>query len=366
MQLREQYGLKYGAATRRRKKAEESDFNPCLKRSICFLQSAFNIPNEAGASFRSDNNTALQALATLSSGASAPATTYAYQLWIDTTNNLLKQRDSSNTSWITIGAPASAYFGFASALPRSYLAGLTLSTVGSSSTMSIAAGVARDSTNASDLTLASSINKTTSSFSAGSGNGGLDTGSIANNTWYNFWLIKKDADGSGEVLISLSATAPTMPGGYTYKRRIGSGKTDGSAHWTAFIQDGDLFQWLTQVQDVSTNNPGNSAVTATLASIPTGVNVLANLQVSVVNSSASSVCFGYFSDLATNDLLPSSALSDTPNSESATGGVNYVFVPKTVRTNTSAQIRYRVSLAGSTVTVQINTLGWTDTRGRNA
>ena len=68
-------------------------------------QSNFNIPNEAGASFRSDNNNALQSLATLSSGATAPATTYAYQWWRDTTNNLLKMRNGSNTAWVTLGDP---------------------------------------------------------------------------------------------------------------------------------------------------------------------------------------------------------------------------------------------------------------------
>lgn len=48
-------------------------------------------------------NAALLALATLNSGTSAPATTYAYMLWADTTNALLKQRNAANSAWITIG-----------------------------------------------------------------------------------------------------------------------------------------------------------------------------------------------------------------------------------------------------------------------
>ena len=61
---------------------------------------------------------------------------------------------------------------------------------------------------------------------AGSGVNGLDTGSLAANTWYAVWLIH-----NGSVvnsLLSLSSTAPTMPGGYTYKSRIGWIRTDGS------------------------------------------------------------------------------------------------------------------------------------------
>ena len=72
-----------------------------------------SIANQPGAAFRSDLNDELQALVTLSSGASAPSVTYAYQLWVDTTNGVIKQRNSSNSAWVDLweedGAP-----GFAS------------------------------------------------------------------------------------------------------------------------------------------------------------------------------------------------------------------------------------------------------------
>ena len=69
-------------------------------RRYCLVQSALAIPNEAGASFRADNNTALQANATFQAGASAPGTTYADQYWWDTTNNVLKKRNQANSAWI--------------------------------------------------------------------------------------------------------------------------------------------------------------------------------------------------------------------------------------------------------------------------
>ena len=61
------------------------------------------VANANGATFRSDMNDQLMALGTLSSGSSAPSTTYAYQLWADTANNLLKMRNGANNAWIEIG-----------------------------------------------------------------------------------------------------------------------------------------------------------------------------------------------------------------------------------------------------------------------
>lgn len=66
-------------------------------------QNDFSIANQTASSFRSDLNSALQALASLSSGGTAPSTTYANMLWYDTTNNLLKMRNESDSAWITIG-----------------------------------------------------------------------------------------------------------------------------------------------------------------------------------------------------------------------------------------------------------------------
>lgn len=66
-------------------------------------QHDFNIANQAAPSFRADLNDALTALASLSSGSTAPSTTYANMLWYDTANNLLKMRNEADSAWITIG-----------------------------------------------------------------------------------------------------------------------------------------------------------------------------------------------------------------------------------------------------------------------
>lgn len=65
-----------------------------------YFQHDMSIANDTGSAVRADINNALNAIATLQSGATAPSTTYAYQLWADTTTSTLKQRNAANTSWL--------------------------------------------------------------------------------------------------------------------------------------------------------------------------------------------------------------------------------------------------------------------------
>ena len=69
------------------------------------------IANGTGAAVRSDLNDALAAIVSNNSSASAPATTYAYQWWADTTTGLLKIRDAANNAWVTVGTLASTNLG---------------------------------------------------------------------------------------------------------------------------------------------------------------------------------------------------------------------------------------------------------------
>ena len=252
-----------------------------------------------------------------------------------------------------------------SLLVRSYLSGLTLSTAGSSTTMTASAGVAMDSTNAFLMQLTSAYNKTTSAWAVGSGNGGLDTGSISNSTWYHWFLIRRPDTNVIEVLCSLSATAPTLPTNYTQYRRIGSGRTNGSGQWTKFVQDGDSFQWDVAVLDVDVTTPTTSAVTRTL-SVPTGVRVRANFNYGAYDLINANQIGAYFSDLSITDTAPSTTAAPLITSQSSasnnTAGYNNI----SVWTNTSAQIRSRMTVSSATSVLKMATLGWVDSRGRDA
>jgi len=65
-------------------------------------QHDYSIANQGFPAFRSDLNDALAAIASSSSGTSAPTTTYANQLWMDTTNHVLKVRNEDNDAWINL------------------------------------------------------------------------------------------------------------------------------------------------------------------------------------------------------------------------------------------------------------------------
>lgn len=83
-------------------------------------QHDYVIANQSGASFRSDLNNALSAVATNNSGTSEPSTTYAYQWWADSNTGLLKQRNAANSAWITIGTLASTNLGLATLASPSF------------------------------------------------------------------------------------------------------------------------------------------------------------------------------------------------------------------------------------------------------
>jgi hypothetical protein len=244
---------------------------------------------------------------------------------------------------------------------QGYLGGLTTS-FNSTTILNIAPGVCVSDDNTTQMKLASAFTKTTGAWAVGTGNGGLDTGSVANSSGYFVYVIERTDTGVVDVLLSLSATTPTMPANYTKKRRIGWIRTDGSAAILSFVQDGDLFQWAASVADVSAANPGTTAVLRTLT-VPVGINVQAIFQSIVASSSTDQVVVRY-SDLATNDETPSGTNADSGNGANQAGGVDPFASRMQVRTNTSAQIRSRINVSSASVTLNIRTLGWIDTRGR--
>jgi hypothetical protein len=65
-------------------------------------QHDYVIANGTGAAVRSDLNNGLSAIVSQNSGATAPATTYAYMTWADTTAGVMKMRNGANNAWITL------------------------------------------------------------------------------------------------------------------------------------------------------------------------------------------------------------------------------------------------------------------------
>lgn len=248
----------------------------------------------------------------------------------------------------------------ASSLPTyvpGYLFGLTLSTAGSSATFGVAAGSAMNSTATANMVLASAYTKTTSAWAVGTGNGSLDTGAIANNTWYHAHLIQRPDTGVVDVLISLSATAPTMPTNYTLFRRIGSMKTNGSAQWTLFQQNGDNF-YIAEISDYTAASTG--VATLRTLSIPTGVVLRPMLSVWAQGGAANSS--KAFVAPAANSALETTIVNADAGGTNIYQQNSFVGPP----TNTSAQIYVRVSLLSGASNIVFYTGGWVDSRGRDA
>lgn len=269
----------------------------------------------------------------------------------------------------TVGGDADAWGGYLntdmdmidaalSGIAAMLINGLTLSAAGSTATFGIAAGNAGDSSGRL-MTLASAYTKTTSAWAVGTANGSLDTGAIANSTWYHVWLIKRVDTGVVDVLVSLSVSAPTMPTNYTLKRRIGSMKTDGSAQWVKFAQFADHFIWAVPVKDLDTGaSVGSGNYTQALTGVPTGVNVVSRLRGLLANTTVGALINVY--SMSETAALPNATRGNFVAAIQISGQ-SIAFVTD-VMTDTSATIRYSVDQASSDIALDV--YGWIDTRGR--
>ena len=64
-------------------------------------QTDLNVANASGATVRADLNAHLDALVSLSSGATEPSTKFPNQWWYDTSTSHLKKRNNANTAWLS-------------------------------------------------------------------------------------------------------------------------------------------------------------------------------------------------------------------------------------------------------------------------
>jgi hypothetical protein len=248
-----------------------------------------------------------------------------------------------------------------SAALKGHIHGLTLSNNGTDATndIDIAAGeCASTETNPVLMALTSTLTKRIdASWLSGTGNGGMDTGSVANSTWYHIWLIQRSDTGVVDALFSTSATSPTMPANYDRKRRIGSVYRTSGAALRAFTQDGNQFLWLVPIYDKNglINSGGTSAELVTL-SVPTGVKVGAIIYGAFLGSN------GHYQIITSPDQTDTAPTTNNWAAFTVTSDI-YPHLQAVVRTDTSAQVRIRAS--GANNYAYLFTQGWIDTRGKD-
>ena len=251
-------------------------------------------------------------------------------------------------------------------LPRNYIGGLNTSTgTDTDHDIDIAVGEARDATNAVDMVLASTLTKQIdAAWAVGTNAGGLDgTESVGGtpdaSTMYYVWLIKRSDTGVVDALFSESATVPTMPTDYDYKRLIGAVLTDGSANIIGFTQVGDYFRYTGDVvQDVSDNTITSLTYETGTLSVPPSS--LAHIYAGLGNATTTNADARVF--IRTKDAADDTAVDNEAffrvGGDAGTD-VLYASGIGDVLVNSSSQIEYTAFEGSGIVTVTIKTFGFT-------
>jgi len=244
-----------------------------------------------------------------------------------------------------------------SVLPRSYISGMIM-VYNTSTLLNVSAGVCRDDTDTYDITLNTIIKDISSNFVAGSGNGGLQIGlTLTVNTNYSVWVIKETTSGSVDVMFSTSASAPTLPGTFDAKRRIGWVRY-GAGAIQQFIQKGDCLRYVNGPIDSFGTSLIGTASSDTLITLSAPPDVLTTFRFYGTCSAGTWLVrlamTADASNITVNNLFTTFAGSGTANPDAGQA---------TLLTDASSQIRARAS--GGTVSFTASTLGWIDTRGRD-
>lgn len=229
----------------------------------------------------------------------------------------------------------------------------------STSSLQISAGQWTDSTNSYTINIPNLTKRTDSLWTTATGTGGMGVGlTVAASTSYHIIAILFPS-GVTSYYYDTSPTAAHAPAGILAYRRIFSFKTDSSALIIAFVQNGDRVDLLTPISEVSLVPGTTAAVTKTLTGCPTGV-VMQPILGGQIFDAVIQYAVVYISSLTQTDITPTNGAftvaMGTYNTVSAFSGLVIV-------TNTSGQIRYRVTT--TTVNLTINTHGWIDRRGRD-
>ena len=199
-------------------------------------------------------------------------------------------------------------------------------------------------------------------WAAGSGAGMLQAGSsIAADKWYDIYAIKNPTTGASDILARPDGVSLSLPSGFTRKRRIGSVLTDGSSLITEFLQDGDDFWWKSPPLDINLTNTLTTTARNDVISVPPGRRVLARLHLIIGDGSSKDI---YIASGDFADLAPSTTAAPLMTVRNASGSAANGWQIE-IRTDASSQIRARAG-SGIMDSYRVATLGWIDTRGKDA
>lgn len=260
-----------------------------------------------------------------------------------------------------------AFVAESSPLLMGHFYGLTMA-LKTEVTVAVAAGSARSSNNAFSMVLNSEMSgvlQASGVWGAGSGGYKLDTGARAANTWYHLFLIRKTADGTADLLFSLSPTAPTLPAGYAGFRRIGAVKTGADASITPFLNAGRMFWWSRPIRDAFSSIGASATSSVTLVlSAPPGVRVLVKNQAAFTGSAYNIYFRSVDAAAITSAWLVSNTAANLGNWNGGLGmntsDVDLGSVPFDTLTDTTGSVVMQYNNGPVAGFYSVMTLGWTE------
>ena len=263
-------------------------------------------------------------------------------------------------------AAATGDFSYGAVL-RMHISGLVQSQAADTDhDTTISVGGAMDSTNAYWLDLAAALTKRIdASWAVGTNAGGLDgTESVAGtpdvSTWYYIWLIARSDTGVVDALYSESATSPTMPTNYDFRRLVGAVRTDSSANIVAYtayeISGGGLeVLWSVPTLDVSVADTLTTTRRTDAVKVPINFSTIARLNVKITDNTAAFAAWVYCPDQT--DTAPSGSVAPLANFNAPTGASADIIQELFVRTSATGTIAARSTLA-TTDTYSVSTVGF--------
>jgi len=292
---------------------------------------------------------------------------------------------SGAVSVSTIAGDGSALTGL-STLPVNYLSGMNLSN-GSDSDhdINITSGGARNSTDASSLTLSSTfVKQIDATWANGSAAGGLASGvSLSANTWYHVHTIAVTAGtdvGFDTSPVAANLIANNDASAY---RRIGAVYTDSSSNIRGFKQKGDKFLYDQPILSYTSINIGAGSRTTLTLNSP--VSVSTEVIFNHINFGLFTEALYAYRPLSMTDVSVVDNGTATAPTSAAMGtlanyGAGYVEYGDNARirdftwegvceTNLSSQIGIRTQVAGGSADGApenaFQTTGWYDSRGKD-
>lgn len=192
------------------------------------------------------------------------------------------------------------------------------------------------------------------------GANGIDTGSRANSTCYNLFLISNGTIVAG--LASLSATAPTLPAGYTYAVRLGAMLTDSSGNFFRTRQLGNRTAYTvvaatnTAAYRTITSGATGTLNTTTFTGTSTSLTGFAPPTATAVKVVMSATANNLSQGVApSNTFAGTTSVNQVPYFVNGNGSTGTPALTAEVQLE-SANIFYAASGAGALLQMQ----GWTD------